>query len=329
MTRRRRRPASPVEWRSGVHIAGTPLWCDAQHARDACFVSSAQVPEARRHRQIIATQATIDLLPEPTGRTGKPPPRALAVPYGRPFTLGDLRLELFPSGTMVGAAALLVDLGPTRVVYVGPVNPRRGAEVRACDVLVVDATFGSARFAFPPPAEVLAGIAAWVDAEVVAGATPVLLAPPLSIGPELVQLLGAARPLRAHRAFVDAARKLRALGVTLPPVARFVGPPAPGTVVLWPPGSRDAPAIVALRRPRVALVSGWALDPPTRARLRADAAFPLADQAGHADLVEYVVATGARTVHLLGATDDELIAALTARGLDARRLGPPEQLALL
>jgi putative mRNA 3-end processing factor len=294
----KRRPRSPVVWRDGVHIAGTPLWCDARRARELCFVSSALVPDARRHRQIIATQATLDLLPEP-------PARALAVPYGRPFALGDLRLELFPSGPMVGAAALLVDLGPTRVVYAGPVDPRRGAEARACDLLVVDAT--GVRFEPPAPVDALAGIAAWVDAELGAGATPVLLASPLSTGPELIERLGATRPLRAHRAFVDAARKLRELGRPLPPVLRFAGPPAPGTVVLWPPGSRDAPAMRALRRVSMTEVS---------------------DPRDGPSLVAYVAATGARTVFLVGASDDRLERALVERGLEARRFGPPEQLAL-
>src|SRR5689334_22757699 len=95
-SRRRSRPPSaptppPVEWRDGVHIIDTPLWCDARRAREACFVSSALIPEASRHRQVIATAETIALLPEASRQS-------LAVTYGRPFTLGDARLELFPSG---------------------------------------------------------------------------------------------------------------------------------------------------------------------------------------------------------------------------------------
>jgi hypothetical protein len=322
---RRRRASAPVEWRNGVHITGTMLWCDARQAHDVCFVSSAQVADARRHRQIVAPQATLDLLPEP-------PARALATPFDRPFTLGELRLELFASGHMVGAAALLVDVGGARVVYAGPVDPRPGrlagpAAVRACDVLVVDARLG--RFELPPADAVHAELAAWVDDARAAGATPVLLAAPLSIGPELVRHLGGTRTLRAHRSFVDAARKLRALGYDLPPVARFVGPPPPGTVVLWPPGSRAAPAIRALRQARVALVSALALDPAARAAVAAEAGFALADQAGAAELTSYAAATGAHTVYLVGAADDRLALALAERGVTARRLGPPEQLSLL
>ena len=31
---------APVSWRDGIHITGTPLWCDALRTRDVCFLSS-------------------------------------------------------------------------------------------------------------------------------------------------------------------------------------------------------------------------------------------------------------------------------------------------
>ena len=31
----------PVVWRDGVHVVGTPIWCDARRARELCFVSRA------------------------------------------------------------------------------------------------------------------------------------------------------------------------------------------------------------------------------------------------------------------------------------------------
>ena len=32
---------APVTWRDGVHLTGTPIWCDARRRRDVCFVSRA------------------------------------------------------------------------------------------------------------------------------------------------------------------------------------------------------------------------------------------------------------------------------------------------
>lgn len=319
---------SPVVWRSGVHIAGTPIWCDALRTREACFVSSALIPEARRHRQIIATATTLELLPGAGALAAKRAPRALAVPYARPFSLGDVRLELYPSGAMPGAASLLVDSGGTRVAYAGTVE-RRGrlagpAEERACDILVIDATYAHPRFDFPTAAEALAQIMAFVDGALADDATPVLLTSPLALGPDLLSAIAGKHPVRATQPLVDAARKLSL------PIPHRMGPGVTGEVVIWPTSRRDAAVIAALPRPRLALVSGWARDPETVARLRVDAAFPLAEQAGHLDLIDYVLASGARSVYLLsgGGREAEIVRALGARGVRAQRLGPPEQLRL-
>lgn len=297
----------------------TPIWCDARRTREACFISHAGIPEARRHKQVIATDVTIALL----GRRL----RALTAPYGRPFNLGKARLELFPSGAMVGAASLLVEID-RRIVYAGAVDPRPGrlpgpAEVRGCDVLVLDATYGHPRFRFPPAAETLARARAWVDARAAAGDTPVLLADPLGVGLDLVAELGATYRVRVQRGVHEAARKLPGLGFRLPPVSRFSGTPGPGEVVLWPPSGRAAPAIARIARARVALVGAGDAE-----RAGAEIAFPLVGAADFAGLVEVVDKSGAKIVYLLGGASAELQDALKARGVDARPLGPPEQLAL-
>src|SRR5262249_23168558 len=215
-----------------------------------------------------------------------------------------------------------------RIVYAGAVDPRPGrlpgpAEVRGCDVLVLDATYGHPRCRFPPAAETLARARAWVDARAAAGDTPVLLADPLGVGLDLVAELGATYRVRVQRGVHEAARKLPGLGFRLPPVSRFSGTPGPGEVVLWPPSGRAAPAIARIARARVALVGAGEAE-----RAGAEIAFPLVGAADFAGLVEVVDKSGAKIVYLLGGASAELQDALKARGVDARPLGPPEQLAL-
>jgi len=61
---RRPRAASiaPVTWRDGVHLTGTPIWCDARRRRDICFVSSADRVGRTGHGQLIGTPITLALL---------------------------------------------------------------------------------------------------------------------------------------------------------------------------------------------------------------------------------------------------------------------------
>jgi putative mRNA 3-end processing factor len=291
---------SEVVWKAGVHVVGTPIWCDAERTREACFVSHAGVPRAARHRQVIATDVTLKLL----GIAG------LAAPYGRPFALGQVRVELFPSGYCPGSASLVVEHGGERVIYAGMVG--HGAETRAGDVLVID---GAAPAVTTAPEAVRDELAAWVARERAEGAIPILLCDPLARGLELVKLLGGTHRLRVHRQLVELARRLRGTGAALPPVRRLEGTPAAGEVVIWPLEARDAGAIARIRRGRPVVVE-------------AGGEFPWSARAGRDELVRYAAATGARRVHVTGG-GEALAAALARPGVEVTTLGPPRQLALL
>lgn len=317
-----------VEWRDGVHLAGTSLWCDSSVRRGACFVSSARVPGAGRHRQIIATDATAKLLASAMGRRVQ---STLDVPFGRPFTLGSSRLELFPSGAAIGGASLAATTLGTRIVYAGAVRTHPGdlagvAETRTCDVLVVDAGLAT-EYRFPPRAAIERSLHTWLEVALADHATPILVCEPLGSALDLVVLLGDDLPLRVHRAIAAVARAARSLGMAIPAVRPLVGEPSAGEVVLWPIRARGlAPA----RRHRVAPVTHWAADPSSPARAHSPdhaAGFPWQEGATREQLLAYVAETGAGEVFCVNG-NEALIAALHARGFAACLLGPPRQLPL-
>jgi hypothetical protein len=272
--RKKTRELPPVVWRDGVHIAGTPLWCDASRARDACFVSSAEVRIARRHHQLIATAETLARLRK------DPDVPALAAPVGRPFNLGALRLELFPSAHAPGSASLLVESAGRRIVYAGAVGP--AAEVRPCDVLVVDATL--AAFTLPPRDETLARLRAYVAQN----DAPVLVAPPLTTALELARELAGVKPIRAQRAVHDACRRA---GITH--VLRLDSEPRPGELTLRSvgPGARVAPG----------------------------GEFPLADRVDGPGLARYIAQVRARDVYLLHPPDGAIDVGMPVRRLGPPR----------
>jgi putative mRNA 3-end processing factor len=328
----------PVVWRGGVHIAGTPIWCDARRARELCFVSRADRVQASQHGQIIATAETLAIL----ARQGRRPDAAsqLAVPLGRPFSLGTLRLELFRSGSAIGAASLSVDLGDTRVVYAGTVNPRGGglggvADQRSCSALVIDAHYGHARFRFPPLEDVVAETEALCRRVASAGGALVLLVSSALKGLDVAHRLDGAGvraqcELVAHRSVHHAAQKLRAAGIQSPPIRRFAASRVqPGQVLLWPASRRAALDRVGMPGgSEVALLSGAALDREAMARARAAHGIAWSGQADHAALTRYVEDSGASSIHLVGRFAEEMSAELAGRGLAARPLGPPVQMSL-
>lgn len=308
------RPQAPVVWRDGVHISGTPIWCDARRRRDVCFVSAADRVTIAEHGQLIATPITLALLaPKAGGGAGA---GHLAVPWRRPFTLGTLRLELIPSGRGLGAAALHVDSRGRTVLYAGPVRTtaeRDPAEVRAADAVVVAAPFGETHHVFASADEIAGKLIAWAKQQLASGATPVAVVDSALDGLEVAVKLGGEVPLAGSRALRDAMQRLEGLE-TFPDVR------APG---------KDPRLVIKIANDKAALpaksitalVSGRALDGHTG--FSTGFAWPFA--AGRAQLLAWIEQTRAKDVFVTGACAETIVAALGKR---ARLLGPPHQMTL-
>jgi putative mRNA 3-end processing factor len=318
--------------RGQLKVARSALFLDAHRRSECAFVSHAHGDHIARHERTIATTATVALMRHRLG--AKETGVALPADYRRPFGLGDLTLELFPAGHVLGSAQLRVTRDGVALGYSGdlclePTLTAEPAEVVACDVLVLESTFGVPRYVFPAKEEVLLDIRRFVDDALARGATPVLLAYALGKAQEILKYLGeGGYPCRAHPLVHGVNRVYQSLGVTLPNVSPL-GPegPAPGEVVVAPPHLARSAPILRIRERRVAVLTGWAID--GRFRSRADAAFPLSDHADFPSLVRYARATGASRVLTVHGHARELAGSLRREGLRAEELVEQEQLELL
>lgn len=318
-----------VELNAGVHLVDSVLWFDAPRRHDPTFLSSAHAGHPGKNRRVLCTEATAALLSR-----GKAKVSAVTAPYGQRFALGDLQLSFHPAGRMLGAAQLLVERRGRRVLYTNGVAlaGRLTAEAYApvgCDALVCSATYGDPLYRFPPQAELRSQILGFVQDALQERQTPVLLANPLGLAQELMRFIGeAGHRLRVHRAVQEVAKVYRALGVELPEARRFSSTAAKDEVVILPPILRGHASVKQLRQPRLALISGRALDPEAVYRARVDAAFPLSSQADHEELLRFIAGTQARDVYLLDTPPPAFAQALRDRGLRVFPLRPPEQLRL-
>lgn len=346
----RANPQDQVTWHDGVHICDTAIWCDALRTRDVCFVSCAHAIPGSRHGQLVATAATLAMLGETAGDT------RLAVPYGRPFTLGTVRLELIRSGHGLGSAGLLVDLDGRRVLYASAVNPGGGglggaADNRPCDTLVLAADYGDPRFRFPDRDGIIDQVADFVlDVTTASGAAILLVSSPskaLDVASRLADRMPARMVERSgtqpsatpgsrgllsffgHRQIYDAALRARQVIDPTPRIRRLTTatPPA-GHVTLWPLSRRGALPDDSPPGSRVALLSGLALDRDAVTDLRVSAAFPWSNQADCQQLIDYIEGCGASRVFLTHRHADTLAAALDKPGRVTRSLGPPRQMSL-
>lgn len=322
-----------VAFDDGVHLLGTVLWFDSPRERDLCFVSHARTGRFPAHRKVLCTQATARLAQRRLAQAD-----LLVSPFSRPFSLGELSIELFPAGHMLGSASVLVGHGRRAIVYAGDIHlpgarTAERAQVRACDTLVVSCPYGDPAIRLPDREEAEAAVLKWVKRTLDQGTTPVLLADRLGKAQDLLHLLGdAGIGVRTHRSIYDATTLYREFGRSFPGVRRFVGTPARDEVLVWPTGLRTSPSIGRMRRQlRVAVCSGRAAFEAAslKRQYRAAAAFPLSCHSGYGALREYIRATGPGRVLLHRGRVDACAAALRAEGVDASPLTGPEQLSLL
>ncbi len=317
----------PVSWRDGVFLTGSSIWCDARRRRDVCFASSALGVTSRGHGQLIATPLTMALL-------GANSPGQLAVPVRKPFTLGKLKIELFPSGAALGSAALRVDFGDRTAVYAAAVQPgdagvatMEAGEVRRCDVLVVDAPYGDKRHRLVSPAKAVVQLQSWVDKQVFAKRTAVIFVDNPMRALDVLRALMAAK--QHDRWVVAAHRSIRLMaqrGATIAP-----GLPVPvlasatrGNVIIWPLAARPAlRPLLAQRAVATLWLSGEAHDKALVATHNIDLGLAWAAAADRDALLEWIAATRAHTVYVTGRC-----AATVASAIGGTVLGPPEQMHL-
>lgn len=109
----------------GLHLANSILWFDSQKSGDLSFLSSASKAFRAFDQQVIATEETVKIL-----EAFRRKPNALICQYNRPFSIGRLKMELLPSGCVLGGASLYVETDEGRLLYAPHVQAHRIPTVR-------------------------------------------------------------------------------------------------------------------------------------------------------------------------------------------------------
>jgi len=151
----------------------------------------------------------------------------------------------------------------------------------------MECTYGQPRYRLPPREEAIAQLVGIVQRTLEAGRTPVVQAYVLGKAQEVTRIL-VDRGLRVvqHPLVHEISLIYESCGCDLGVLECCCGPPPADAVVIAPPRNQKAQALVGLRRPVTIAVTGWAIDPAWRWRLRADYAVPLSDHADFDELIE-------------------------------------------
>jgi DNA ligase-1 len=319
-----------VRFERGVYLPAHDLWLDPWEAKRFAFVSHAHSDHIAPHEEIIVSEGTARLL-----QVRMPGTRAEHVlPFGEQRRVHDVDLTLLPAGHIFGSAQLFLSSKDETLLYTGDFKLRHGrsaeaAEWRRADTLIMETTFGLARYQFPPTERVIEQIVAFCRDTIEEGAVPVLLGYSLGKAQEILcSLDGAGLTPMLHGSVYQMTRIYEQLGQSFCKYVRYNKNDVAGKVLICPPSASHSPMIEKIPRKRVAMISGWAVDPSAVYRYQVDRAFPLSDHADYNDLVRYVGLVQPKRVFTLHGFASEFARDLRGRGIEAWALSEENQMEL-
>ena len=314
-----------------LYLPQAELWLDPRLPKPLAFVSHAHSDHTGRHEKTIATPTTLRLM---QARMGDWEGEKIPLPFGETRDFENFRLRLLPAGHVLGSAQAFVETDHGSLLYTGDFKLRQGASAETAahcqaETLVMETTYGLPRYVFPPFEEVMAQILKFCIETLEENSIPILLGYSLGKAQEiLASLRGAGLPVMLHGTISKLVPIYREEGIAFTEFAEWDPAKSSDHVLLCPPTTAGSRAMAAVKKRRVAAVTGWALDPGAIHRLRCDAAFPLSDHAGYDDLLRHVENVNPRRVLTLHGFASEFAADLRARGIEAWALTGPNQLDL-
>ncbi len=233
----------------------------------------------------------------------------------------EFSIEAYDAGHCMGSLQFKIDTGEQLIGYTGDINfcesvTERRADVMGCDVLVIEATFGSEEYVFPEREELDAEILDYVERNVSDGIPLILMGYSLGKCQELTRLIsrGLGYDVLVSRQIFDFNRIFERYKSGLGKYLQIDSEEGRevieegGGVILLPQFrlTKDAPDRLAKSLnlnslPKIAVCTGWAANRSfffaMQQAYKIDAAFPLSSHADFNQLLECVSAVEPRQVY--------------------------------
>jgi putative mRNA 3-end processing factor len=172
-----------------IRLLDSLLTLDARNYSEACCISHAHTDHIRTHRRVFATPPTIAFMKQRVRNV-----HATAIRFNEPFDFDGYRITFLPAGHILGSAQILVERDGQRLLYSGDFKLGESATAEAlqpaaCEVLIMECTFGHPRYEFPPREKIIARLCDWARAALQQDETPTLFAYALGKSQEAMKIL--------------------------------------------------------------------------------------------------------------------------------------------
>lgn len=339
-----------------MRIAGSRWYLDSRFPRRRCFVSHAHSDHlppgdaentppdpALVHGMALCTPATAAIARHRCGLAMN----AIERDYGQEVELDRRTIaRLLPAGHVLGSAMLHVQRGEKSLLYTGDFKLRKCrtaacAEPAPADVLVMESTFGTPFYRFPPAQQVEEQLVELVSQALREGKQPIVYGYSLGKAQEIVRILtDAGLTVTQHGAVARMSSFYEKFGVPLGPPqqlrryrAEDFRPPAAlaleerGVLVAPPDMARSGFTAQFGSKVCRIVVTGWAMLKNAIYRYGVDHALPLSDHADFDELLEMIERVSPK--HIVTTHGPEaFVEHLALRGITATLARPPAQMRL-
>lgn len=173
----------------GLHIADSILWLDSQLSGDLSFLSSAASLSQSKVPQVITTEETVKILEACRKKT-----HALVCQYNSPFSIGRMKIELLPSGSILGGASLYIETDKGRSLYAPCLQPNsiatvRKMQIKKANVLIMGANHPDPSQSMPNRRKERDRLVSTIRKYLDHGRSPVILCNPIATAQEITKLL--------------------------------------------------------------------------------------------------------------------------------------------
>jgi len=319
-----------VRYDRGVYLPAQNLWLDPRDAKSFAFVSHAHSDHIAPHEEIIVSERTARLM-----QARMPGERnEHVVPFGERQRVRDLDIMLLPAGHIFGSAQFYLESDRGSLLYTGDFKLRPGksaeqTEWKQAGTLIMETTYGLPRYRLPPTAQVVQQIVEFCREALDDGCVPVLLGYSLGKAQEILcSIADAGITPMLHGSVHRMTRIYEQFGQSFCKYERYNANEVSGKVLICPPSTNRSRMLEKIPKKRVAMISGWAVDPNSIYRYQVDAAFPLSDHADYDDLIRYVELVKPERVLTLHGFAAEFARDLRDRGIEAWALTEENQLEL-
>jgi Cft2 family RNA processing exonuclease len=319
---------------NAIKVAGLPLWLDSSGfradktpvRRSLNFTSHAHADHLGKHKTIICSPPTYDLI-----RARQKIDKSMVLEFGEECDIAGASISLYPAGHVLGSAQILIKKDGHRLCYTGDFRLGKGltseeCQMPRCDTLLMECTYGSPRYTFPPREQLLDDINTFVEQCFDDCVFPVLLGYSLGKAQEIVkacEILGYG--VLAHKNIYQLCQVYKKHGVDFDNLSLYGSGPPGRRVFVFPPHKSTWQALARHGDIRSAILSGWATETWRNKLFSADAGIPYSDHCDFNQLIESIRLSGASKVYTHHGNAEEFADHLQNLGIDAKPLIPRKQ----